>query len=518
MLTITKLSNAEYVLGQVAAGIEDYYVGSGEAPGVWQGEWAKELGLEGVVQADDLRSLLDGLHPVSSDALLSGVRGREVKAFDLTFSAPKSVSLLWAFGTPATSSVVSISVVESADVALRFLERHAAVSRQQVDGVRGRVPAAGWAAATFTHRTSREGDPQLHLHCIVPNVVRRPDGSHVALDAGPMHVWLKAAGSIFQAELQRRLVPAARGGLGPGPKRHPGADRRSPPTSCGCSRSGRVQIEAQLAGGPGEWASPAARMRANDQASLDTRARKDTSLTPEVLRDRWRVEADEAGIGGPSRVDRRIRARAVAPAELSDRDVFARLVDPERGLCAHDARFNQAHVVAAVAAMSGGRWTVEQIEALAGRFLDSDLVVRLAPAKEGVRERWWSTVEHRHVEDRLISHIDALIARHRPARRPDAVEAALAAELRPLGSDQRAAVELLCGEGGAVRLLVSPAGFGKTTTLHAAASAAADRRPAGDRVGGDQQGGRRAARRRPRGLHHRPLRARRLPAAGRARW
>ena len=52
VLTITKLSNAEYVLGQVAAGIEDLYVGSGEAPGVWQGAWAKELGLDGAVRAD----------------------------------------------------------------------------------------------------------------------------------------------------------------------------------------------------------------------------------------------------------------------------------------------------------------------------------------------------------------------------------------------------------------------------------------------------------------------------------
>src|SRR4051794_16161123 len=108
--------------------------------------------------------------------------------------------------------------------------------------------------------------------------------------------------------------------------------------------------------------------------------------------------------------------------------------------------------------MSGGRWTVEEIEALAGRFLDSDLVVRLAPAEEGVRERWWSTVEHRHVEDRLIGHIDALVARGLPAVAPIAVEAALAAESRPLGVDQRAAVELLCGEGAAVPLLVSPAG------------------------------------------------------------
>ena len=63
MLTVTKLADAEYTLTQVAEGIEEYYLGVGESPGVWHGQWAAQLGLEGVVVADDLRALLDGLDP-----------------------------------------------------------------------------------------------------------------------------------------------------------------------------------------------------------------------------------------------------------------------------------------------------------------------------------------------------------------------------------------------------------------------------------------------------------------------
>ena len=51
MLRITKLADAEYLLRQVAVGVEDYYMGSGEAPGVWQGRLAVEFGLAGVVEA-----------------------------------------------------------------------------------------------------------------------------------------------------------------------------------------------------------------------------------------------------------------------------------------------------------------------------------------------------------------------------------------------------------------------------------------------------------------------------------
>ncbi len=59
MLRLAKLTDAEYVLDQVAAGLEDYYLGSGEAPGVWTGRLAARLGLEGVVGAEDLRALID---------------------------------------------------------------------------------------------------------------------------------------------------------------------------------------------------------------------------------------------------------------------------------------------------------------------------------------------------------------------------------------------------------------------------------------------------------------------------
>ena len=60
--------------------------------------------------------------------------------------------------------------------------------------------------ATFVHRTSRAGDPQLHTHCVIPNLARRPDGSYVALDAGPLYEWARAAGCVYQEELRRRVT------------------------------------------------------------------------------------------------------------------------------------------------------------------------------------------------------------------------------------------------------------------------------------------------------------------------
>ena len=70
MLTITKLRGAEYLIASVADGMEDYYMGAGEAPGVWTGHWSGDLGLAGVVEADALRALVTGRDPKTGTALL----------------------------------------------------------------------------------------------------------------------------------------------------------------------------------------------------------------------------------------------------------------------------------------------------------------------------------------------------------------------------------------------------------------------------------------------------------------
>ena len=141
MLRLAKLTDAEYVLDQVAAGVEDYYLGSGEAPGVWTGRLAEQLGLVGVVEADDLRALIDGCHPDSGERL-AGSKPATVRAIDATFSAPKSVSLLWAFGPPEAATVVSIAHVEAVEAALGF--------RGGPGG--GDAPAGGRGAASGRRR------------------------------------------------------------------------------------------------------------------------------------------------------------------------------------------------------------------------------------------------------------------------------------------------------------------------------------------------------------------------------
>jgi conjugative relaxase-like TrwC/TraI family protein len=287
MLRISKLTDAEYVLRDVAGGLEDYYLGLGEAPGVWFGGLARELGAFGVVEAEWLRAFIDARDPTSGTALFpSHRRERTVMAIDVTLSPPKSVSLLWAFATAETSSLVSIAHVEAVTAALEVLQERAAVTRQQTGGVRRQVPTSGLAIATFVHRTSREGDPQLHSHCVIPNLVHRPDGSYVAIDAAGLYGWAKAAGSIYQEELRRRL--SERLGVGWGPDRN-GTREMLGFTEAQLERFSKRtdQIHEHLQASGLTPTDAKERMRADEAASLATRRRKDRSLTPERVRDRW---------------------------------------------------------------------------------------------------------------------------------------------------------------------------------------------------------------------------------------
>lgn len=207
MLNIGKLaaSSEDYYLQTVASGVEDYYVGRGEAPGYWLGAGAGTLGLSGLVEAETLRAALGGVDPTSGERLGSGRGGRKVPGFDLTFRAPKSVSVLWGLSDPVTAGQVREAHDAAVAAALGYLERQAAWSRRGPGGYEA-VAGEGFVAAAFRHRTSRAGDPLLHTHVLVSNLTRAGgDGRWRTLDARRLYLHAKTAGYLYQSQLRYEL-------------------------------------------------------------------------------------------------------------------------------------------------------------------------------------------------------------------------------------------------------------------------------------------------------------------------
>ncbi len=442
-------------------------------PGCGRAGGPTELGLDGVVAADDLRALVDGREPGTGVELLAGHRERRVAAIDVTLSVPKSVSLLWAFGTPETSAAVSIAVVEATHRALGFLEDQAAVARRQEGGVRRRVGTDGFAIATFAHRTSRAGDPQLHTHCLIPNVVRRADdGVFVAFDANPLHTWAKAAGTVFLNDLERTLTHQLGVEWGP--------DRNGSREMVGFTRDQlrtfskrTVAIETHLeAAGERAFDSKRDRMRADDLASLATRQHKDRSLTPERLRDRWTAEALSVGLVPGDRVDDLVVGRRLhSPDSRLTRRCSRRWWIRSPGCAPPSPASAKPMWWSGWRRSRAGRLDLDQILGVTRRFLATHLIVRLAPDAAGRRPPQWSTVELRRIEDRLLADLDQLRSSRGIPISPGVIDAAIGGESVPLGDDQCQAVRRLCGPGPAVRAVTAPAGHGKTTALHAAVTA-----------------------------------------------
>jgi TrwC relaxase len=80
MLSVAKLTVGQeaYYEQQVARGLDDYYAGRGESPGIWTGSGSEGLGLAGVVEDGDLGTLLRGVNPADRVQLRTPVRERTI--------------------------------------------------------------------------------------------------------------------------------------------------------------------------------------------------------------------------------------------------------------------------------------------------------------------------------------------------------------------------------------------------------------------------------------------------------
>jgi len=221
MVGVTKIQrgNAGYWLAAVAEGSEDYYTKPGEAPGEWIGDLAAELGLAGKVDAESYAAILEGRDPTSDRQLVrrpetryrlrpdgSEKRVEPVLGYDIRFSAPKSVSILYALGDEATRVRVLTVVNEAVRQGLAHLEREACFVQRGKGGHRIER-GEGFVGMAFRHRMSRAGDPALHVHVVVSNPTRATsDGKWLSLASpqGRSPLWPhgKSAGVVFQAALR----------------------------------------------------------------------------------------------------------------------------------------------------------------------------------------------------------------------------------------------------------------------------------------------------------------------------
>jgi conjugative relaxase-like TrwC/TraI family protein len=453
MLSIGKLGAGQesYYLEKVAEGAEDYYSGEREEAGQWLGDATAELGLTGEVSPDQLVAMLTGRNPATGDPLgLRAVAGRgPVPGFDLTFSAPKSVSLTWALGGPEVAAEAKAAHERSVEAALKYIEGRACLTRRRTgDGGRVFVKGNGFLSAGYLHRSSRNGDPQLHTHVLIANATKGPDGKWTRLYHPAIYDHAKTAGYIYEAHLRHELT--RRLGVEWQPVRNGIAEIKGFADVWLKTFSTRRAEILEAAGAD-------ASARARQVATLITRDLKEKGLAPASLREGWRAKATEIGL------DREAIA-AVTGKEVE----FAAKLTPvrlDRRVTAHASHFDRRDAVQAVAELLANGAPAHEIETTADAFLASDSVVTVSETAKGTRyttKRIWELER------------EALAAAERMASEPrgeagELVAARVIAARPTLKPDQREMVRrLLAGREG-ITVVIGEAGTGKSFATVAAA-------------------------------------------------
>jgi len=360
--------------------------------------------------------VLEGHDPRSGRSLRAPMGHRSVCGYDLTFCAPKSVSLLHLLAPGEIAAEVGAGHCAAVAEAAGYLQRAATSVRRTRAGQVTQLPTTGVVAGAFLHRTSRALDPHLHTHLVVANLARGVDGRWSALDGRRMFAHAHATQGVYhaclRAELSERLgagweVPRSGMGdvLGVDPVLRRLFSQRS------------ASIDEYVT----RRAGPRPRTTRSRGAFHATRPDKDRTRTVDSLVAEWRQRAADFGF------DLGDLTRVVGLGRSPDRTVA---VDPDLvrarlgELAVRRRTIAHRDVVAVIAAASPGGMRPQVVEAAATRVIEAAGAPMPAPDRSGgpdatagrVRrgsgpfEHRWATLDVAQAVERVTGEMTAVAA------------------------------------------------------------------------------------------------------------
>lgn len=283
MINVTALHSAAGAAEYLTQ--DNYYLESGQASSAYYGKGSDSLRLSGQnVSNEQLTSLLKGHLP---NGELVGREGKHRPGWDVTFSAPKSVSVQGLIGKDDRIIQAHDAAVKTA---LDHYEQHL-VTRIRTNGTVNKEITGSLVAATFRHDTSRELDPQLHTHALVLNITKSTDGQWRSVSSESLYKLQRELGGIYKTELEARLNQI---GYATNSDDKGNFEIATVPEAVRNTFSTRSeQVEAELAKQGLKRETSTAEQR--DTATLKTRKAKPTHQDRAVLQDNWQQQAKALG-------------------------------------------------------------------------------------------------------------------------------------------------------------------------------------------------------------------------------
>jgi conjugative relaxase-like TrwC/TraI family protein len=454
-------------------GLPSYYLDAGEPAGVWRGDGAFYLGLVGEVHDEDFLDLIAGLEPRSHEPLGRRYGEGSVRGFDVTASAPKSVSVLFAVGDDATRAAALDAHDAAVAAIVDWIEAHAQ-TRYRINGEVAILDADGIAAACFRQHTSRALDPQLHTHVVIANRVAADDGRWLALDARTIKLDQRTLSAVYHASLRAELT-RSRGVPWEEPVNGI-AEISDVPEEVRSEFSSRTRaVEARIEEKLDHFAeqfqrqpTPRERWRLEREAVTDSRPAKSHGDDAQTLHEHWAERAQAIGYEPERLVNRMGREQHGRDVDEATREqVVAKALD---GLAARQSTWRPAELVRELAAAVPTDVAVpaEDLVPWLDRVADQVVAERLLdlsrpvpdgvavrrdgrPVTESVVDRVLTTPEILAEEERLIAWAERRLA----ARGGDV--AIDADEIERLSGPQREVARAVAGTRDLV-LVVGPAG------------------------------------------------------------
>jgi len=475
MLTVAKIhSEAKQARGKSAAGylhylgapaarergFEAYARGPGDGPApFWIGAAPAALGLAEIAERGHVERMAKGLHPITGEPLVKGAGRLHVMGVDMTFSAPKDFSAVFAGADDATRAKL-LEAMREATVATMAHAEAVAVTRHGQGGLDKR-PARAIAAAAYTHFASRALEPQLHQHVLALNLGLREDGSWSALEQRGVFERKLSLGALWRADLAMRVQALGFEVEPDGPYFNiRGVQARQ--REALSSRSREIDEALRAAGEAGSAARRA--------AALSTRAGKAEPPLPELLSD-FRALADGLGLTASAVAAMRRPAMEREPFAIDREALLAELMEAKSCATSFDA-------LELICGQAMGKWSAAECLAELDAFMRSDGVVHLGLSDQLApvfTSKATQDLERRISERIAASKLDSThaISRELVAEQFGALEAELSAKIgAPVSlSQQREAAFAIACEPGGCKLVEGWAGSGKTTLLRATAKA-----------------------------------------------